>query len=120
MLHACCTNGLDSPRTCWSELFHNHRAKILLSGVSDPATLEALSSLVGDSADCEASETLGADGARTTTESVAHRRLAPADSLRRIAPGHGLLLYGHLPPIQLALRPWFEDRHLMARAAAGS
>jgi len=102
-----------------ASVINNHRAKILLSGVGDPATLEALSSLVGDSADCEASETLGADGARTTTESVAHRRLAPADSLRRIAPGHGLLLYGHLPPVQLALRPWFEDRHLMARRAAG-
>ncbi|MHB1445265.1 MAG: type IV secretory system conjugative DNA transfer family protein [Acidimicrobiales bacterium] len=103
-----------------ASVINNHRAKILLSGVGDPATLEALSSLVGDSTDHESSETRGADGARSTTESVAHRRLAPADALRRIAPGHGLLLYGHLPPVQLALRPWFEDRRLMARRAAGS
>ena len=33
-------------------------------------------------------------------------------------PGHGLLVYGHLPPARIALRPWFKDRQL--RALPGS
>ncbi|HUZ43254.1 MAG TPA: type IV secretory system conjugative DNA transfer family protein [Acidimicrobiales bacterium] len=103
-----------------ASVINNHRAKILLSGVGDPATLEALSTLVGESSDRETSETVDADGARSTTETVAHRRLAPADALRRIAPGDGLLLYGHLPPVQMALRPWFEDRRLLARRAGSA
>jgi hypothetical protein len=35
---------------------------------------------------------------------------SPAQALRRIYPGHGLLLYGHLPPAYLTLRPWFREQ----------
>ena len=37
------------------------------------------------------------DGRRTTSSSIAYRRLAPADELRRIRPGEGVLVYGYLP-----------------------
>jgi hypothetical protein len=35
-------------------------------------------------------------------------------------PGEGVLVYGHLPPSQITLRPWFKDRRLRAVAAAAS
>lgn len=88
---------------------NNHRAKVLLSGVSDAATLEAVSGLVGEAGAPEASVTTDEAGGRSTTESAPLRRLAPGDSLRRMPPGHGLLVYGHLQPARIRLRPWFED-----------
>jgi type IV secretion system protein VirD4 len=95
---------------------NNHRAKVLLSGVSDIATLDLLSGLAGEAAVQE--ETLThdlRDGRRTRSSAVALRRLAPTDQLRRIPPGEGVLIYGHLPPVRLHLRPWFGDRRLRAR-----
>ncbi len=99
---------------------NNHRAKVVLSGISDPTTLEHVSALVGDEELVMASTTTEAGGARSTTESVTSRRLAPADLLRRIRPGHGVLVYGHLPPARLELRPWFADRELSRRAGGAS
>ena len=98
-----------------ASVVNNHRAKVLLSGVSDPATLEQLSGLVGESGTSTESVTVDEHGGRSTTESTAFRRLAPTDALRRIPPGHGVLVYGHLPPARIRLRPWFDDpalRHL--------
>ncbi len=97
---------------------NNHRAKILLSGVSDLATLDLISGLAGERAVHE--ETVTADlrdGRRTRSSAVAYRRLAPADELRRVPPGHGILVYGHLPAARIRLRPWFRDRRLRARVA---
>jgi type IV secretion system protein VirD4 len=98
---------------------NNHRAKVVLSGISDPTTLEHVSALVGDEELYTASTTTDAGGARSTTESLTSRRLAPADSLRRIRPGGGVLVYGHLPPARLDLRPWFRDKELTRRARPG-
>ena len=58
------------------------------------------------------SSTSGAEGRHSTTESVAYRNLAPANVLREMRPGHGVLVYGHLAPARIALRPWFKDRRL--------
>jgi type IV secretion system protein VirD4 len=107
--------GAERART----IVNNHRAKLLLSGVSDLGTLDLLSSLAGETAVRE--ETLThdlRDGRRSRSSAVAFRRLAPSDELRRIAPGRGVLIYGHLAPVQLQLRPWFGDRRLRARVAA--
>lgn len=95
---------------------NNHRAKVVLSGISDPATLDHVSVLVGDEEVDQASTTTDAEGRRSTTRSVGSRRLAPADALRRIRPGEGVLVYGHLPPTRLRLRPWFADRGLARRS----
>jgi type IV secretory pathway TraG/TraD family ATPase VirD4 len=43
------------------------------------------------------------------TSATTVRRLAPPDAVRRIRPGEGVLLYRDLPPIRLALRPWYDD-----------
>jgi type IV secretion system protein VirD4 len=95
----------------------NHRAKVILSGVADSHTLDYVARLLGDEEVRQISSTSGAEGRRSTTQSVAYRSLAPANVLREMRPGHGVLVYGHLPPARLALRPWFDDRQLRARAA---
>lgn len=77
---------------------NNHRAKIVLSGISDTQTLEYASRLLGDEEVMHSSVTRGAQGSRSTTESTAMRSLAPANVLRSIRPGEGILVYGHLPP----------------------
>jgi type IV secretion system protein VirD4 len=94
---------------------NNHRAKVVLSGISDPSTLEHMSRLAGDEELWLPATTVDADGRRSRTESPLTRPLAPAAWLRRIAPGEGMLLYGHLPPARIGLRPWFSDAGLAAR-----
>lgn len=96
---------------------NNHRAKILLSGVSDLGTLDLISGLAGEQAVREESTTQDLrDGRRTRSTSMAFRRLAPTDELRRTPPGEGVLVYGHLPPVRVKLRPWYSDRTLKRRA----
>jgi hypothetical protein len=52
------------------------------------------------------------------TESVAYRRLLPPEALRQLKPRYGLLVYGHLPPVRIRLRPWFRSRRLITLAMA--
>jgi type IV secretion system protein VirD4 len=105
--------GAERART----IANNHRAKLALSGVSDLTTLDLVSGLAGEQAVREQSVTTDLrDGRRTRSSSIAFRRLAPADEIRRIRPGSGILIYGHLPPARINLRPWFADRRLRARA----
>ena len=94
---------------------NNHRAKLFLSGTSDPGTLDQASHLVGDEEVLVPSITSTRDGS-STTASPLRRPLLPPDALRRLAPGTGVLLYGSLPPLRLTLRPWWEDRELARRA----
>lgn len=91
---------------------NNHRAKILLSGISDTQTLEYASRILGDEEVLQSSVTRSAQGNRSTTQSTALRSLAPAHVLRGIRPGEGVLVYGHLPAARLRLRPWFKERGL--------
>jgi type IV secretion system protein VirD4 len=97
----------------------NHRAKLILSGVADIPTLRYVSQLLGDREVRRQATTVDADGRRSTTESVAYRDLAPENLLREMRPGHGVLVYGHLPPARIALRPWFKDRRLRRLARRG-
>lgn len=86
-------------------VINNHRAKIVLSGVSDTPTLDYISRLIGDHAVTEVSETIGSDGStRTTTESTRYHPLAPPAALRQQDVGRGVLIYGNLAPAQLKLR----------------
>ena len=89
----------------------NHRAKVILSGISDPQTLDYVARLLGDEQVPFRSSTSSRQG-RSTTESVSYRHLAPANVLREMRPGHGVLVYGHLAPARITLRPWFKDRRL--------
>jgi type IV secretion system protein VirD4 len=90
----------------------NHRAKVILSGIADMPTLRYVAQLLGDREVRRQATTVDPDGRRSTTESVAYRDLAPENLLREMRPGHGVLIYGHLPAARIQLRPWFKDRRL--------
>jgi type IV secretory pathway TraG/TraD family ATPase VirD4 len=101
-----------------STVLNGHRAKLLLSGQADPASLELASKLVGDEAVLQTSETTGGDGRASLTESTAYRRLLPPEALRQLKPRRALLVYGYLPPVRIRLRPWFRSRRLVSLAMA--
>jgi type IV secretion system protein VirD4 len=96
---------------------NNHRAKVFLSGISDPSTLDHASHLIGDEEVFLPATTFGGQGGPTTTRSPSSRRLAPPHALRRIPLGDGVLVYGGLPPAWLRLRTFFDDPVLAARAS---
>jgi type IV secretion system protein VirD4 len=98
---------------------NNHRAKLFLSGISDPSTLDYASHLIGDGEVAVGSTTRGGTGGTSTTHSTTVRRLAPPDALRRIVPGEGVLVYRELPPVRVRLRTFLDDPRLAERAAVG-
>lgn len=95
-----------------STIVNNHRATVLGSGISDPDTLSYVSRVLGAGEFEQRSRSTGEKGRRSETEGDTYRDLAPANFVRERDPGTGLLVYGHLPPAKIKLRPWFEDREL--------
>jgi type IV secretion system protein VirD4 len=95
---------------------NSHRARMLLPGVADLGTLQYFADLTGEEEAPDRSYTSGSGG---TTRSVARRRrpLIAAEALRRLRGGYALLLYGRMPPVQVGLRLWFNDRRLRRLAA---
>src|SRR5581483_6776435 len=84
-----------------STVVNNHKAKLALSGISDPGTLEYVSRLIGDTEVAEQSVTRGRGDNHSTTRSHRAKRLAPDADVRRIRPGEGVLIYGHLAPARI-------------------
>ena len=102
---------------------NNHRAKLFLSGISDPSTLDYASHLIGEEEVVLPSVTLGgrgSNGGPSTTHSQSVRRLAAPDVLRRTPPGEAVLLYGDLPPARLRLRTSFEMNEQRGRVPSRS
>ena len=95
---------------------NNHRAKLFLSGISDPSTLDYASHLIGDEEVSLPTTTIGGRSGSSSSHSPSVRRLAPPDVLRRIPPGDGVLVYGDLHPARVHLRTWFADPWLKTRA----
>jgi len=95
-----------------STIVNNHRATVLGSGISDPDTLSYVSRVLGAGEFEQRSRSTGEKGRRSETEGDTYRDLAPANFVRERDPGTGLLVYGHLPPAKIKLRPWYEDREL--------
>lgn len=93
---------------------NNHRAKIVLSGISDPSTLDYVSRLVGSEEVRSESSTIDGSGSKSKTISTQDKNLAPSDVVRRIKPNEGLLVYGALLPARLKLRPWYKSKRLTA------
>ena len=87
-------------------VINNHRAKVVLSGVSDTPTLDYISRLIGDETTVEESRTRNAGGRESVTKSTRHRPLASTADLRRADTGTGVLVYGNFHPAQLKLRPF--------------
>ena len=50
---------------------------------------------------------MGSDGHQSLNESSLYRPLLPVEDLRRLRPGEGVLLYGHLRPTPIRLRPFY-------------
>ncbi len=98
-------------------VLNGHRAKLFLSGQADPASLELASKLVGDQAVTQTSQTVG-DGRQSETVSVGWRRLVPVEAVRQLKPKRAVLIYGHLPPVRIRLRPWFHSPRLRKLANA--
>ncbi|MGE0029466.1 MAG: type IV secretory system conjugative DNA transfer family protein [Thermoleophilia bacterium] len=94
----------------------NHRSKLFLSGISDARTLDYLGRALGDEEVGYESHTRGEHGSASRTRGTRQTRLAPADAVRGIPPGEAILVYGHLPPARLSLRPWYRDRALRRAA----
>jgi type IV secretion system protein VirD4 len=93
-------------------IFNNHEASIYCAGIRDRTTLDYLSGIVGEGEFRQLSETTGETGRGSSTRGSFYRALTPANVVREGRPGTGILLYGHLPPTQLNLRPWFKDERL--------
>lgn len=92
-------------------VINSHRARMLLPGVADLETLRYFGGLVGEEEAKDLTRTTGAGG---TSRSTARRRrpLVAPEALRQLPERHALLLYGRIPPTQIRLRMWFEDRRL--------
>jgi hypothetical protein len=75
-------------------------------------TSSAAEEVVGDAEFRQRSETAGEKGRESSTEASTYRDLAPANVVRGTQPGSALLVYGHLPPARLSLRPWFDEPEL--------
>jgi type IV secretion system protein VirD4 len=101
-----------------STILNNHRAKLFLSGLADLSALELGARLIGDQALVERNRSMGSDGRHSLNESTQYRPLLPVEDLRRLRPGEGVLLYGHLRPTPIRLRPFYEPREQARRDRA--
>jgi type IV secretion system protein VirD4 len=95
-----------------STIVNNHRAKVFGTGISDADTLSYVSRVLGAGEFEQRSRSTGEKGRNSHTEGDTYRDLAPANLIRERQPGTGLLVYGHLPPAKIRLRPWFEEKSL--------
>jgi type IV secretion system protein VirD4 len=95
----------------------NHLSKVFYSGLSDPATLRYLGTVLGD-AEVETRSRTASGGPGPTASQWATTRnpLAPVHALRQMQPGDALLLHGTLPPAHIRTRPFYRDRHLAERS----
>jgi type IV secretion system protein VirD4 len=101
-----------------STILNNHRAKLFLSGLADLSALELGARLIGDRALVERNRSMGSDGRHSLNESTSYRPLLPVEDLRRLRPGEGVLLYGHLRPTPIRLRPYYTPREQARRDRA--
>lgn len=99
---------------------NNHRAKVVLSGISDSGTLEYVSKLIGEEEIDSTSISISAQGERSTTESTQQRTLASGSYLRRMKFGEGIVVYGQLAPAKLVLRAWYKDKELKHKVEHGT
>jgi type IV secretion system protein VirD4 len=98
----------------------NHRAKVLLSGITDQPTLALAADMLGDESlrhplpppgrPGQQERGAGGRGLGLPPPPTAAAQPSPGEALRRIYPGHGLLIFDHLPPAFLTLRPWFREQ----------
>jgi len=87
-----------------STVLTNHAGLLALRGIRDRDTLDLLSFLLGDGEVDRTSTTQQAGGGQSVSTSRQRERLAPADALRQLPIGSGLLIYGSLPPVRVRFK----------------
>lgn len=92
---------------------NNHRAKLLLSGITDAGTTGDFAQVIGDTEVHRQSTTFDAEGRMSATHADHVRPLASSADLRQLQPFQGVLVYGRYPPSRVQLR---SSRHSVTRA----
>ena len=97
----------------------NHLSKVFYAGLSDPASLRYVATVLGEEEVEVRSRSTDSGGWGRTNLQLATTRvaLAPAHALRQMRPGDALLVHGTLPPAHLRTRPYYAEADLAARAA---
>jgi type IV secretion system protein VirD4 len=91
-------------------ILNGHRAKVFLSGLADVGALELGSRLIGDQAVVETNYATDPTGRVSASQATSWRPLVPLEELRRLQPGEGVVVYGHLRPVRIQVRPHFTPR----------
>src|SRR5260370_22881825 len=104
--------GREEARTVWN----NCRARLLLPGQGDLATLEQFSRAIGDETRTYRVQH-GEARNSSSSEQRTGRPLASADDLRRL--GEAVLVYASAPPAPLQLRRWDPVPHFCRLAEGG-
>jgi type IV secretion system protein VirD4 len=91
-------------------ILNGHRAKVFLSGLADVGALELGSRLIGDQAVVETNYATDPTGRVSAAQATSYRPLVPLEELRRLRPGEGVVIYGHLRPARIQVRPHFTAR----------
>jgi len=97
-------------------ILNGHRAKVFLSGLADVGALELGSKLIGDQAVTETNYATDTQGRVSAAQATSYRPLVPLEELRRLRPGEGIVIYGHLRPARIQVRPHFTPREQRWRA----
>lgn len=103
-----CFQDLAQIQARWSEraatIVNNHRTRIFLGGLADPAAAEFVGAL-------------GGPAARARSEKVPSplRRLIEPHQLRQMPRRSALVVSGSIPMTRAVIRPWWSDRVLRAR-----
>ncbi|MBW3662700.1 MAG: type IV secretory system conjugative DNA transfer family protein [Actinobacteria bacterium] len=87
---------------------NNHRAKLLLSGITDATTTTEVAQVIGEAEVTRRTTTVDPEGRISATHATQHEPLTSAAGLRQMRPFEGVLIYGHLPPTRIRLKPWFD------------
>ena len=111
----------DAYGTQADSVLTNHGTKLFFSGISDPATLDYVSRLLGDEEVVQRGASNDVNfGRRSVNESTTRLRLVPADIIRQVPPGEGLLIHGTLRPAHLKGRFYYAEKRLRRLAGEES
>ena len=91
----------------------NHGTKLFFAGLSDEASLNYVSRLLGDE-DVVKVSLNGSSGARggSVGQTTHSTKLVPLDVIRQVRPGEGVLIHGTLRPAHLTIRRYYRDPRL--------
>ena len=93
----------------------NHTARVYLAGVSDPETLDHLSTLIGNHMVAHVSRSFDGRGGRSSSADWKEERVAPPEYLRQLPDGTSIVILGRFKPIRLNMVGWYQDKALRGR-----